>query len=1019
MKRFILIFLILTITVQAQLLSISGDVWKNPIRTKIWTPPATTDTLMGLAQDETVSGVKTFSAQLVSTLGIGTAPFLITSTTLVPNLYVERSELSDTTTLNADLSGDVTSSGSNETTIPTDTITSTMILDDTILDADVNSSAAIDRTKLASGTINIILANDGSGVMSEASGVTNSTNEITFSNTKHLAINIETDSATTGVDASLAAILAGAYRLTNVSLTSLANIPAGSDGQQLEIFNRVGASFIIKDSSAVLGTAANRILTGTGTEMTLAIDASVLLAYDSTTDRWQVVGGSGGGSAGNLTGAITSTGLATLLGSFTSDNLLTAITNETGSGLAVFNDTPTFITPILGAATGTSLSVSGQLTSTIAIGTAPLVITSTTLVPNLHVARATLSDTVTTNANLSGEATSSGSNAVTLTNSAVIGKVLTGFSSAAGTIAAGDSILVAFNKANGNTALKLGLTKSDVDGAAVATIQLNVPNSQLTTVGTNIRRLETGNENLLINPSFEHSTPDSGWTLSGCTSQTETTIKNHGDRSLRITCSAQTLKIYQDSTLNATHLTRQNAQRSIQIYSTVLGVSVCSGASTVASTTNCVNVNQLNEFGEYQAPAPIEASNGLYIVSSGAITGDIYLDDAKIDTNIAIGTQDQSRIAGESYFAGTANCAGWVRTSTTLTGFPTDTDCPGPTIVRSSMGIWETTDSNLPRQTITNLPFGMYEATFIASFHPSDTAQNQIAAIYDGATLCKPQASNRNAGQTGLTLICTFFYSSAGTRNFEIYVASGGGSQTIDNRDTPSEGMNTKFILKYLGTGQVYTAQCGANCTELFTATIGATGVVSEESPVGWISGNCTNADPRVCTYDSGIFTVAPACYGDNENITAYSAATSTSVDNTAQITKLSCAKTGADRILARTLIASFNEVMTVAGVTKPISRTGIINCDATAAIPFQKGTSWISSITNISAGSCTVTLVTGAFSDTPDCTLTWYFTGAMSTGIIVGGGASSATSVFIDAEDDASTAVSAFDATLNCEGSL
>ena len=55
------------------------------------------------------------------------------------------------------------------------------------------------------------------------------------------------------------------------------------------------------------------------------------------------------------------------------------------------------------------------------------------------------------NANLAGEATSEG-NVVTLTNSAVIGKVLTGYVSGAGTVSAADSILQAIEKLNGNIA---------------------------------------------------------------------------------------------------------------------------------------------------------------------------------------------------------------------------------------------------------------------------------------------------------------------------------------------------------------------------------------------------------------------------------------------------------------------------------------------------------------------------------------------------------------------------------------
>ena len=52
-------------------------------------------------------------------------------------------------------------------------------------------------------------------------------------------------------------------------------------------------------------------------------------------------------------------GVSTFLTTPSSANLLGAITDETGSGLAVFNDTPTLIAPVLGAATATSVASSG------------------------------------------------------------------------------------------------------------------------------------------------------------------------------------------------------------------------------------------------------------------------------------------------------------------------------------------------------------------------------------------------------------------------------------------------------------------------------------------------------------------------------------------------------------------------------------------------------------------------------------------------------------------------------------
>jgi len=58
----------------------------------------------------------------------------------------------------------------------------------------------------------------------------------------------------------------------------------------------------------------------------------------------------------NLTGVVTSVGNATSLGSFSSANLLAALTDETGTGSAVFATSPTLVTPILGTPTSATLT---------------------------------------------------------------------------------------------------------------------------------------------------------------------------------------------------------------------------------------------------------------------------------------------------------------------------------------------------------------------------------------------------------------------------------------------------------------------------------------------------------------------------------------------------------------------------------------------------------------------------------------------------------------------------------------
>ena len=58
------------------------------------------------------------------------------------------------------------------------------------------------------------------------------------------------------------------------------------------------------------------------------------------------------------------TGIATFLATPTSANLDAAVTDDTGTGTLVFSNTPTLVTPVIGAATGTSLTATGVIAST-------------------------------------------------------------------------------------------------------------------------------------------------------------------------------------------------------------------------------------------------------------------------------------------------------------------------------------------------------------------------------------------------------------------------------------------------------------------------------------------------------------------------------------------------------------------------------------------------------------------------------------------------------------------------------
>ena len=189
---------------------------------------------------------------------------------------------------------------------------------------------------------------------------------------------------------------------------------------------------------------------------------------------------------------------------------------------------------------------------------------------------------------------------------------------------------VSFGQGDAPAILK-GLNQADKSiGATIKT-----PNGQVTKLSSSMALIETGNNNILENPNFEHSVYDTSWVIgSGSSSKVDVNIDStkvfSGLNALKMTMAASTLGVFNVSpTGNQAYKDGVQGLVSVRIKTTVSGIRVCQRKG-IAITTNCVNVIPDGKWNLYKVPSILgEFFNGVEITSSPtAVTGDVYIDDA-------------------------------------------------------------------------------------------------------------------------------------------------------------------------------------------------------------------------------------------------------------------------------------------------------------------------------------------------------------------------------------------------------
>lgn len=319
----------------------------------------------------------------------------------------------------------------------------------------------------------------------------------------------------------------GSGTVTSVSVVSgngfAGSVATATTTPAITLSTTINAPVLAGNGTAISAATT----TGSGSTVVLATSPTLVtpnLGTPSTLVGTNITGTAAGLTAGTASavavGGITGlgAGVATFLAIPSSANLISAVTDETGSGALVFANTPTLVTPVLGVATATSVngltltSSTGVLTITNA---KTLAVTNTLTLSGTDSTVMTFPSTTATIARTDAAQTFTGlqtySNGVNYTNNAI----------AASGNAATVPITARIHTVTNNSAATLTITlttTSAVDGqlqiirvldfsAAAQTITwVNTENSTVTAPATS-----NGSTTLPLTAGFQYNAATSKW----------------------------------------------------------------------------------------------------------------------------------------------------------------------------------------------------------------------------------------------------------------------------------------------------------------------------------------------------------------------------------------------------------------------------------------------------------------------------------------------------------------------------
>ena len=248
--------------------------------------------------------------------------------------------------------------------------------------------------------------------------------------------------------------------------------------------------------------------------------------------------------------------------------------------------------------------------------------------------------------------------------------------------------------------------RGNAESTKPTTFNIEVPFYQATTSAAVTRRIETGNNNMLVNPSFEATAGTTGHSF-GTTASVSSTDLIDGNKALSFALTTFSGTLASQTVVPTGSFGGLNFEVSLNAKSSVGSLEVCGTSNGNVIQCNDVPAGSLWSYVPTNMPGVAAGTFGYLLRTKNnvAVTGTVGIDAAYVGRARNLAEVSQTTQYGKVSTPGTTNC-GWTNSSpsTTFASFSADADCPTAT----PTGNASAPSTKIPAITFASLPKGKY-----------------------------------------------------------------------------------------------------------------------------------------------------------------------------------------------------------------------------------------------------------------------------------------------------------------------